>query len=118
MDELAAAARVDPVEFRLRHLDDPRARDVITTAALQFGWQMNAKLPRGRGAALPSLATRILPPIARSPSNLRSKGKQAGSSLDVSLRQSMLARRLIMTVSATRSKAPSCSPQAGRTTKK
>ncbi|RXZ38184.1 xanthine dehydrogenase family protein molybdopterin-binding subunit [Oxalobacteraceae bacterium CAVE-383] len=39
MDELALAARADPVEFRLRHLDDPRARDVIALAAKQFGWR-------------------------------------------------------------------------------
>ena len=32
MDELAAAARADPVEFRLRHLSDPRARAVIEAA--------------------------------------------------------------------------------------
>jgi nicotinate dehydrogenase subunit B len=38
MDELAAAAGADPVEFRLKHLDDPRAREVITTAAERFGW--------------------------------------------------------------------------------
>lgn len=38
MDELAAAARTDPVEFRLRHLEDPRARDVIGAAASKFGW--------------------------------------------------------------------------------
>jgi nicotinate dehydrogenase subunit B len=39
MDELAAAAHADPVEFRLRHLDDPRARDVINAAAERFGWK-------------------------------------------------------------------------------
>jgi nicotinate dehydrogenase subunit B len=39
MDELALAAQADPVEFRLKHLDDPRARDVIQLAAQRFGWQ-------------------------------------------------------------------------------
>src|SRR5256885_3941472 len=38
IDELALRAGADPVEFRLRHLQDPRARDVITTAAERFGW--------------------------------------------------------------------------------
>jgi nicotinate dehydrogenase subunit B len=38
MDELAVAAKADPIEFRLRHLDDPRGRDVINTVATQFGW--------------------------------------------------------------------------------
>jgi CO/xanthine dehydrogenase Mo-binding subunit len=38
MDELSDAAGADPVQFRLQHLDDPRARDVITTAAQRFGW--------------------------------------------------------------------------------
>ncbi|MGE5270022.1 MAG: molybdopterin cofactor-binding domain-containing protein, partial [Thiohalocapsa sp.] len=33
IDELAAAASADPVDFRLRHLNDARARDVVTTAA-------------------------------------------------------------------------------------
>jgi nicotinate dehydrogenase subunit B len=39
MDELAVAAKADPVEFRLRHLDDPRGRDVINLAAQKFGWK-------------------------------------------------------------------------------
>jgi CO/xanthine dehydrogenase Mo-binding subunit len=52
MDELALAARADPVEFRLRHLDDPRARDVVTAAAERFGWSAFKKAPgRGRGFA-------------------------------------------------------------------
>jgi nicotinate dehydrogenase subunit B len=38
MDELAVSAKADPVEFRLRHLDDPRGRDVINLAAQKFGW--------------------------------------------------------------------------------
>jgi nicotinate dehydrogenase subunit B len=48
MDELALAAKVDPVEFRLRHLDDPRARDVIAACAERFGWNRFQKR-RGRG---------------------------------------------------------------------
>jgi CO/xanthine dehydrogenase Mo-binding subunit len=49
MDELAGAARRDPVEFRSAHLDDPRAREVIRFAASRFGWQNYRKRP-GRGA--------------------------------------------------------------------
>lgn len=49
MDEMADLAGTDPVEFRLKHLEDARARDVVTKAATEFGWQPNAKLPRGRG---------------------------------------------------------------------
>jgi CO/xanthine dehydrogenase Mo-binding subunit len=49
MDELAQAARIDPVEFRLRHLDDPRARDVIHKAAEKFGWKAAREAPRKPG---------------------------------------------------------------------
>jgi nicotinate dehydrogenase subunit B len=38
MDELAAAAGRDPVEFRLAHLSDPRGRAVLQTAASRAGW--------------------------------------------------------------------------------
>ena len=52
MDELAHAAKADPVEFRLRHLDDPRAQAVINVAAERFGWAGYAKRPdHGRGFA-------------------------------------------------------------------
>jgi CO/xanthine dehydrogenase Mo-binding subunit len=39
MDEVAAALTLDPVEFRLRHLKDPRDIAVIKAAAEKFGWQ-------------------------------------------------------------------------------
>ena len=39
MDELAAAAGVDPLQFRLAHLENPRLRAVLETAAQRFGWQ-------------------------------------------------------------------------------
>ena len=56
MDELALAAKLDPVEFRLRHLKDTRAQDVIRLAAERFGWnafasQRDLLKRRGRGFA-------------------------------------------------------------------
>jgi CO/xanthine dehydrogenase Mo-binding subunit len=52
MDELAAAAKADPVEFRLRHLEDPRARDVVSRAAQRFGWTgYRRERDHGRGFA-------------------------------------------------------------------
>jgi nicotinate dehydrogenase subunit B len=49
MDELAAAAGADPVEFRLRYVTDPRDRQVIEAAAAKFGWD---KRPSPRKAAV------------------------------------------------------------------
>ncbi len=39
MDELAGAAGVDPVAFRLAHLEDARARAVIEKVAAMAGWK-------------------------------------------------------------------------------
>ena len=49
MDELAAAAGIDPVAFRLKHLSDQRARDVVQRAAAEFGWDAAKALPKGHG---------------------------------------------------------------------
>ena len=59
MDELAAAAGFDPVEFRLRKLDNARGIEVIKRAAGLMNWQArpsptntkNAAVARGRGIA-------------------------------------------------------------------
>lgn len=49
VDELAARAAVDPVQFRLDHLADARAREVIRAAAERFGWSAHARGGRLRG---------------------------------------------------------------------
>jgi CO/xanthine dehydrogenase Mo-binding subunit len=52
MDELARAADSDPVAFRLRHMSDPRAQEVMRVAAERFGWNgYRGRAGRGRGFA-------------------------------------------------------------------
>jgi len=53
IDELAAAANADPIEFRLKHLEDQRAKDVIATVADRFDWKNWRKTGpyHGRGFA-------------------------------------------------------------------
>jgi CO/xanthine dehydrogenase Mo-binding subunit len=53
MDELAYAAEVDPLQFRLNHLDDPRAVAVVQAAADKIGWQAHtAPTNSGRGLGI------------------------------------------------------------------
>jgi CO/xanthine dehydrogenase Mo-binding subunit len=59
MDEVAYAAGADAAEFRLRHLQDARGKEVIEAALKAAQWQArpsavvkpNARLARGRGIA-------------------------------------------------------------------
>jgi isoquinoline 1-oxidoreductase len=48
IDIMAAAAGMDPVEFRLKNLGDPRMLRVLKAAAERFGWTP-AKAPSKRG---------------------------------------------------------------------
>ena len=38
-DEIAAQVKADPIQYRLRHLSDPRLKDVINAAAKQADWE-------------------------------------------------------------------------------
>lgn len=51
IDVMAAAARVDPLEFRLRNISDARMRKVLRAAADAFGWKP-APGPSGQGRAV------------------------------------------------------------------
>jgi isoquinoline 1-oxidoreductase len=50
VDELAVVAKLDPLAFRLKNIDNPRARAVLDAAAARFGW--GRTLGTGRGAGL------------------------------------------------------------------
>ncbi|MGD0301045.1 MAG: molybdopterin cofactor-binding domain-containing protein [Bryobacteraceae bacterium] len=52
MDELAAAMKMDPLEFRLKNLKNERLRAVLQAAASKFGWDKTQSIPtRGFGLA-------------------------------------------------------------------
>ncbi len=51
IDLMAAAAKADPLEFRLANTSDPRMRRVLEEAGRGFGWQ-KAAAPSGRGLGI------------------------------------------------------------------
>jgi len=51
MDALAHSAKIDPLEFRLRNLEDARLRAVLEAAAKTFGWPRAKTADRGFGIA-------------------------------------------------------------------
>ena len=58
MDELAAVAGIDPVEYRLRYLPNPRERAVLSAAVEKASWEPHpspridpSELAKGRGVA-------------------------------------------------------------------
>jgi nicotinate dehydrogenase subunit B len=51
IDIMAAAAKIDPLEFRLKNASDPRLRSVLKAAADAFGWKAGPG-PSGQGRAI------------------------------------------------------------------
>jgi nicotinate dehydrogenase subunit B len=51
MDALARAAKMDPLDFRLKNLSDARMRAVLEAAAESFGWGKKTQEGRGVGVA-------------------------------------------------------------------
>jgi CO/xanthine dehydrogenase Mo-binding subunit len=51
IDDLARAAGRDPLQMRLDHLSDPRAREVLSVAATAAGWGTAVPEGHGRGIA-------------------------------------------------------------------
>jgi CO/xanthine dehydrogenase Mo-binding subunit len=51
MDEVAAHVKADPVAYRLRHLSDPRLKDVVTAAAKAATWEARPSPRPGRPAS-------------------------------------------------------------------
>lgn len=49
MDECAAAASTDPVEYRLRQLKDPRGAECIDRCVRMANWAPRGKTPRDKG---------------------------------------------------------------------
>jgi nicotinate dehydrogenase subunit B len=53
MDALAHAANLDPLEFRLKNLQEPRSRNVLQAAAKSFGWPgKKTRVGQGFGIAV------------------------------------------------------------------
>ena len=49
IDVMAARAKIDPLEFRLKNITDERMRRVLKAGADKFGWTPAKKAPSGRG---------------------------------------------------------------------
>ena len=118
MDEVAAALNMDPVEFRLRYVTDPRDVAVIKAAAEKAGWQTRPS-PRKDQAAI-KVSGRGIAYAQRGPTRVaivaevevdRSTGRFGRAS---SRWRTIAARSSIRTACITPSKATWCRRRAAR----
>ena len=119
MDELAAAAGVDPLEFRLAHLADERARAVLEAAAERGGLEPSA--PRRTRAAWASAFARYKNKAPTRPWSPRSEVDDATARDPARARRDRRRRRPDRRsgrACATSSRAASCSRRAGRCTRR
>ncbi len=82
MDELADAAGIDPVDFRLRHLEDERAGDVVRTLAERMAADGGGRRPRRRDRLCPLQERRRLLRRRHRTRGHRRCNRQAASRLD------------------------------------
>lgn len=83
MDELAEAAGVDPLELRLRHLGDDRARAVLERAASEAGWGTSRDEGVGLGIGL---------------ARYKERGAYCAVVAEVQAEESVVVRRLTVAV--------------------
>lgn len=87
MDELAAMAAADPLEFRLSHLTDDRCRAVLTGAAQMSGWPGGHSAGEGRALGVG---------VAR----YKNKGAWLAAVAEVTVDEEVRAERLWLCVDA------------------
>jgi hypothetical protein len=114
MDELAKSAGMDPVEDRLRHLEDARARDVVQLTAEKFAWSAATNLPKGRGRGFAFAKYKNLAAYTAVAVELEVRHEPARYGFCVSLLATIVARSSIPMACATKSKAALYSLRAGR----
>jgi len=80
MDDMARALGVDPLEFRMTHLEsDPRMRAVLTAVAQKIGWPKPSAAGRSLGIACGTeKAGWVATAVEVSPAPRAVEGKQAG----------------------------------------
>jgi isoquinoline 1-oxidoreductase subunit beta len=64
MDELALAAKTDPLEFRLKHTNNPRVRAVLEDVAKRSNWSDPAPQDTARGLAFSVLGKTLVGMVA------------------------------------------------------